>query len=120
MSYLDKAKSVLRQTSARPKEVEETKETKNTNKGSHTQQTVLNPLRNNTSTTLLHLPWQLERLVSAASSGVLPETVMLATGLVTDLNRYVLGWAASYLVGDRAEAERRLWEAHRAWQGANG
>lgn len=66
------------------------------------------------------LPWQLERLVSAACGDVLPQgTVKLTSGLVPDLSRYVLGWGCSYLVGDRAEAERRLWEAHRAWKGVN-
>ncbi len=66
--------------------------------------------------TLTELPQELKRLVSAASSGVLPEMVMLAAGLVTNFTLYVLGWNASYSVGDRAEAERRLWEAHRAWE----
>lgn len=68
---------------------------------------------------LPRLPRQLERLVSAACADVLPETVMLSSGFVNDLNRYVLGWGCSYLIGDRTEAERRLWEAHRVWQGVN-
>lgn len=63
------------------------------------------------------LPWQLERLVSAASTGVLPETVMLSAGLIPDLNRYVLGWGCSYLVSDRTEAERRLWQVYEVWKG---
>lgn len=64
------------------------------------------------------LPWQLERLVSAASSDQLPKgTVTLSAGLVPDLNRYTLGWAASYLVGDRDEALSRLWQVRRVWQG---
>lgn len=64
------------------------------------------------------LPWQLERLVSAACADVLPKDMTkLSSGLVPDLNRYVLGWGCTYLVSDRTEAERRLWEAHRAWQG---
>lgn len=63
------------------------------------------------------LPWQLERLISAACGDVLPQgTVNLTSGLVPDLGRYVLGWGCSYLTGDRTEAERRLWEAHWAWQ----
>lgn len=66
------------------------------------------------------LPWQLERLLAAASSGLLPAgTVTPEAGLVTDLNGYTLAWAASYLIGDRTEALRRLWQAHRAWQGVN-
>ena len=66
------------------------------------------------------LPWQLERLISAACADALPQgTVTLPSGFVTDLNRYVLGWGCSYLVSDRAEAERRLWQAHRAWKGVN-
>lgn len=73
-----------------------------------------------TADTIPRLPWQLERLISAAASGVLPDgTVMLASGLVPDLGRYTLGWAAAYLVGDRAEAKRRLWQVYRAWQVVN-
>jgi len=66
------------------------------------------------------LPWQLERLLAAASGGALPAgTVTLEAGLVTDLNGYALAWGAAYLIGDQAEALRRLWQAHRAWQGVN-
>lgn len=66
------------------------------------------------------LPWQLEALLRAASSGVLPEgTQTLPSGLVTDLNRYALAWGCSYLMGDREHALTRLWEAHRVWQGVN-
>lgn len=72
-----------------------------------------------TADTLPRLPWQLERLISAACVDVLPETVMLSSGLVTDLGRYVRAWGCSYLVGDRDEAERRLWEAHRTWKEPN-
>ncbi|MDQ3398470.1 MAG: hypothetical protein M3511_12025 [Deinococcota bacterium] len=57
------------------------------------------------------LPWQLERLISAASSGCLEATV---PG-VPDVGRYTLAWAASYLTSDRDEALRRLWEVHKAW-----
>ena len=62
--------------------------------------------------TLPRLPWQLERLLSAASSGV------LAADLpgVPDVPHYTLSWGCSYLVGDRAEALRRLWRVHAAWQ----
>lgn len=66
------------------------------------------------------LPWQLERLLAAASNGSLPAgTVTLEAGLVTDLNGYTLAWGAAYLVGDQAEALRRLWQAHRVWRGVN-
>jgi hypothetical protein len=65
-----------------------------------------------TNDTLSRLPWQLERLVSAASSGQL--SVELSG--VPDSTRYVMGWACSYLTGDQAEALRRLWEVRRAWQ----
>lgn len=69
---------------------------------------------------LPRLPWQLERLISAACADVLPkDTTTLPDGLVPDLNRYVLAWGCSYLVSDRVEAERRLWQVYRAWQGVN-
>lgn len=68
--------------------------------------------------TVPRLPWQLERLVSAAQSGQLPkDPTMLSSGLVPDLNHYTLGWAAAYLTGDRQEALSRLWQVRRAWQG---
>lgn len=70
--------------------------------------------------TLPRLPWQLERLISAACADVLPkDPVMLSSGLVTDLGRYVLAWGCSYLVSDRVEAERRLWQVYRARQVVN-
>jgi hypothetical protein len=68
------------------------------------------------------LPWQLERLISAASNGSLPkrEATELEPGqFVMDLNQYVLAWAAAYLTGDREEALAQMWKAHRAWQGVN-
>lgn len=63
--------------------------------------------------TLPRLPWQLERLLSAASSGV------LTAGLpgVPDVPDYTLSLGCSYLVGDRDEATRRLWQVYEAWQG---
>lgn len=61
------------------------------------------------------LPWQLERLVSAASSGQLHVEV----GGVPDPTRYILGWACSYLTGDRTEALRRLWKVYSTWQQVN-
>ncbi len=67
--------------------------------------------------TLSRLPWQLEALFRAASSDLLPkDPLMLPSGLVPDMNRYTLAWAASYLVGDRQEALSRLWQVRRAWQ----
>ena len=66
------------------------------------------------------LPWKLERLVSAAACNQLPQgTIKLPSGLVPDLNRYTLGWAAAYLTGDRQEALSRLWQVRRVWQGEN-
>lgn len=68
--------------------------------------------------TLPRLPWQLERLVSAAACNQLPQgTVELASGLVPDLNRYTLGCAAAYLTGDRTDALSRLWQVRYVWQG---
>ncbi len=76
------------------------------------------PSGHTVSDSLPRLAGQLERLVAAAASGVLPDgTVMLASGLVPDLGRYTLGWAASYLIGDRDEALSRLWQVRRVWQG---
>ena len=66
---------------------------------------------------LPRLPWQLEQLIRAASSDLLPEgSTLLESGLVTDLNRYTLAWAAAYLTGDRDEVLSRLWQVRRAWQ----
>jgi hypothetical protein len=62
--------------------------------------------------TVPRLPWQLERLLSAASSGVL--NVSLKG--VPDTTRYTLAWSACYLIGDREEALKRLWEVYEAWQ----
>jgi hypothetical protein len=65
------------------------------------------------------LPWELERLVSAASNGRLPQgSVKLEAGLVPDLERFVLGWAAAYVLGATEEAQQRLWDAWRSWQGS--
>ncbi len=58
------------------------------------------------------LPWQLERLVRAASSSQLQATLKG----VHDPARYTLAWAAAYLTGDREEALRRLWQVYEAWQ----
>jgi hypothetical protein len=60
----------------------------------------------------LRLPWQLERLLQAASSGVLTIGV---TG-IPDTNRYVMAWACEYLAGDKQEALKRLWEVYDLWQ----
>lgn len=67
--------------------------------------------------TVPRLPWQLDRLISAASSDLLPkDPLMLPSGLITDPNRYTLALAASYLTGDRQAALSRLWQVRRAWQ----
>ena len=60
----------------------------------------------------LRLPWQLERLVHAASSGLLRFSI---TG-IPDTNRYVMAWACNYLVSDKQEALERLWEVYNLWQ----
>lgn len=65
--------------------------------------------------TLPCLPWQLERVLSAASSNVLNAKL---PG-VPDVGRYTLAWGCSYLTGDRDEAEQRLWQVYRAWKGVN-
>lgn len=65
--------------------------------------------------TLPRLPWQLERLLSAAGS----DTLTVSLPGVPDAPRYTLAWGAAYLTGDRDEALRRLWGVYRAWQGVN-
>lgn len=63
------------------------------------------------------LPSQLEPLIRAASSDLLPKgTVRLESGLVYDLSSYTLAWAAAYLIGDRQHALARLWEVWKIWQ----
>ena len=67
--------------------------------------------------TIARLPPELERLLRAASSGVLPTLpVQLPGGMVIDLNPYVMAWGCCYLTGDRGEALDRLWAAHKAWR----
>lgn len=68
--------------------------------------------------TIPRLPWQLERLVNAASSGLLPDgAVQLPESLTSDLNSYVLTWSATYLTtSDREHCLSRLWAAYRAWR----
>lgn len=119
MSYLDKAKTVRNQKQSELKEIQTAKEANYANKGPQTLLTQSKALRNK-SDTLPRLPWQLERLISAACADVLPQgTVTLGSGLVPDLGRYVLGLGCTYLTGDGTEAERRIWEVYRAWQGVN-
>ena len=130
MSYLDKVKSIRRQMPAKPKEVQVTKETNSTKEASQTVQTAPTTTRNNPSSsgnevekrrdTVPRLPWELERLASTARADALPQGIVkLSSGLVPDLNRYVSSWVSSYVTSDCTEAERRLWEAHRALQGMN-
>lgn len=61
------------------------------------------------------LPTELAPLVRAAASGTLSGAVMLESGLVPDVGRYVTAWAASYLVGDRDHAVSRLREVRKWW-----
>jgi hypothetical protein len=120
VSYLDKVKRLNRRQETELREHPSTKETNYTNKASQTVLTPPEGLRNNPPGTLPCLPWQLEALLRAAASDALPKaTVTLPAGLVPDLSRYTLAWAASYLTGDRDEALVRLWEAQRAWKGVN-
>lgn len=65
--------------------------------------------------TLPPLPWQLERLLKAASSNVLETHI---SG-VPDPQRYVMAWGCEYLAGDREEALARLWGVWRVWEGVN-
>lgn len=65
--------------------------------------------------TIMRLPWQLERLVQAASSGVLN----ISLHGVGDVTRYVMAWACSYLTADKDEALKRLWEVYSLWQPNN-
>ncbi len=66
--------------------------------------------------TLPRLPWELERLLSAAC---LDEPLGADVRGVLDPNRYALAWGAAYLVGDRDEALGRLWQVYRAWRGVS-
>jgi hypothetical protein len=69
--------------------------------------------------TLEALPQDLHALVRAASSGVLTKgTAKLETGLVTDLERYVMAYACQILTGDRQHALENLYAALRFWQGS--
>jgi hypothetical protein len=63
-------------------------------------------------TTIPRLPWQLERLIAAACSGVL----VLDIRGIPDTKRYVQAWGCEYLVGDKAESQKRLWEIYAHWQ----
>jgi hypothetical protein len=65
--------------------------------------------------TVPRLPWQLERLISTASSGVLNVSMRG----VPDPTRYVMAWACAYLAGDKEEALRRLWGVYSLWQPSN-
>lgn len=58
------------------------------------------------------LPWQLERLLNAASSGVLNVEVADRG----DVSHHVMAWGCSYLAGDREESLKRLWEVYNLWQ----
>ena len=55
--------------------------------------------------TIPRLPWQLERLVMAASHNLLTFSIK---GVINQ-NHYVMAWACAYLAGDRQEALKRLW-----------
>jgi hypothetical protein len=55
--------------------------------------------------TVPRLPWQLERLLAAASS----HTLTFTMSGIPDVNRYVQAWACEYLVNDKEQALKRLW-----------
>jgi hypothetical protein len=61
---------------------------------------------------LPRLPWQLRRLVVAASSGTLDIPICG----VPNTARYVMGWACEYLVSSQPEEPlKRLWEVYEQW-----
>ena len=64
------------------------------------------------SNVIPRLPWQLERLLSAAASGVLH----CELPGVPDASHYALAWGCAYLTGDKDDALRRLWQLHAAWK----
>ena len=144
MGYLDKAKRVATTYETETNDIRAAKEANDANKASRTVQMPSEGLRNKSSVssptpsepcsasiqgvaipsgpdTIPRLPWQLERLLSAANSGQLPQgkQYVQGLGLVFDLGTFTLACAASYLVGDRDAALERLWQVHRSWQGVN-
>ena len=119
MSYLDKVKRLKTQKLSDTTDLESAKKAKYAKEGLQTVETPFGELRNKLDT-LPGLPWQLERLICAASSDLLPKgALQLSGGFVLDLNRYVMAWGCSYLTGNRNEALSRLWQAYRAWRGVN-
>jgi hypothetical protein len=67
---------------------------------------------------LPRLPWELERLVSAAGNSRLPTgTIHAPSGMITNLENYVLSWTAAYVCGATSDASSKLWEAWSCWQG---
>lgn len=69
----------------------------------------------NSPGSLESLPWQIEQLIRAASSDLLPSSAILETGIVSDLNRYVLAWGCAYLLRS-PDALGQLWATYSAWQ----
>jgi hypothetical protein len=80
---------------------------------------VLEHLTTANTGTLERLPWQLESLIRAATSDtLLSGSIRLESGLIPDLSRHTLAWAAAYLTGgDREDCLGRLWTVWRYWQG---
>jgi hypothetical protein len=93
---------------------------KNSNEEFNTPSSLHNEFFDNTPKPLLPkltkalapLPWQLKRLVNAASNGVLNIQV---TG-VRDTPRFVMAHACDYLVTGADEPLRKLWEVYEQWQ----
>jgi hypothetical protein len=64
---------------------------------------------------LERLPVGLEALVRAATADSLPKSATLETSIIPDLNRWVLAWAAAYLLRS-PDAREHLELAYREWQ----
>ena len=67
------------------------------------------------SKTLERLPFELEALVRAATADSLPKSATLETGIIPDLNRWVLAWGCAYLLRS-PDAREHLELAYREWQ----
>ena len=63
---------------------------------------------------LERLPFELEALIRAATNENLPKSVTLETGIIPDLNRYVLTWGCVAHWNAR-DALPRLWAVQRVW-----
>lgn len=142
MGYLDKAKRVATTYENEPEDIGTAKEANDAQNASKTVLTPLEELRNKSLApsvpetcsapiqgvaiptrpdTIPRLPWQLEALLRAANSDVLPKGLqqVQGQGQVPDLSTYALACATSYLIGDRDAALERLWRVYRTWKETN-